>query len=223
MRLVAIFALFLMMVSPVSAQVSVSIGGNLGTYSPKLDVVDDILSEAEAQGAQSARSGTNRTFGASFDFSMTEKLHLRLSYSFWKRRYSWSSMENGETKNSVMNLTIEPILIGFLFYMSPPENKSRFYFGTDVGVFRTTLKIDNEFISPDATDYFAGSQGNTYALHPFFGFEYRLMKPVKVYSELSYFMGEYEPQEVDLIKTRIGRERLNLDGMHWQGGVKLVF
>ncbi len=223
MRLLVFLMLQVALASQALSQISVSLGGNLGAYSPRLDVVDDILREAEAQGAQSERSGSNRTFGLSFDFSMTERLHLRLFYTYWKRQYSWDSIENGEEKSSVMSITVEPILIGFQYYLSPPERKLRTYMGTDFGVFRTTLKIDNEFISPDATDYFSGSQGNSYALHPYLGFEYRVIKLLKIYTEFSYFMGEYEPQEVDLIKTRIGRERLNLDGFHWQGGVKLVF
>ncbi len=207
------------------AQQSVAIGGTVGYYQPSLDVIDEFLTEAQANGATISRTSGNVIFGGTFDFSITPRVRLRLDVSKWQDTARWESQEMGTPTQSEIAVDVLPVIAGFQFYLREVERVLQYYLGASVGVVHTSIDIRNNSQTPGApgTTNSLSSSGNEFAFRPFAGVDLRIAQSVKIFSEANYYVGKFTPQDIDFLRSRRGRESLSLNGFSFLGGLKFLF
>ncbi len=216
--------LFLLIMGRAEAQMAVNLGGMAGYYNPQLGAIHDLLSEARADGAYDIQQpGANFSYGFSFEFMMTPRVYLRFDAARWQSRASWTIDQQGQPNRSDLNLTLWPVFIGFQIFMTDPEARFRYYIGAGGGIIRTTLKIESDQAqSPLFSQSFLESSGSAFASRPHVGFDYALAGPLKLFVDAAYLLGSFTPQEIDLLKSRIGKEKITMDGFELIAGLKVT-
>ena len=223
-RSIWLFLLFLLVTSPLYAQLTVNLGGLIGYYNPALNSIHDLLEEARTDGAYDIQQpGAKLSYGFSFEFMMTPRVFLRFDASRWQTLASWTINQNGQPNRSDLSLTLWPVFIGFQLFLNDPEAKFRYYLGAGGGIIRTSLQIESDQAqSPLFSQSFLESSGSAFASRLHAGFDYALSGPVKLFADVAYLFGSFIPQEIDLLKSRIGKEKITMDGLDIIAGLKVT-
>lgn len=206
------------------AQITASLGGLVGYYDPDLGNIHQLLEDVKAQGGTvQSRPEGDITFGLTFDFSMTERVNMRLDAALWSGSASWRDA-GGTGARSTLEIDAMPVMVGFLLWMNDRTLAQRIYLGASVGIIRTSLKIRSDQAQSSIFNAsFLESTGSAFAFRPLAGIDYRLVSALRIFLELSYLYGSFTPQEIDLIKTQIGKEAVTLDGFDLMAGLKFTF
>lgn len=220
-RSLMVLAAIALLAGSSSAQTGITLAGSVGYYRASLDKLDQGFEGAKADGAVVQNTNGGFIVSGIIGYRVSPYFTWRLSFATWQDQASGERSSLIEQISIINTIRLNPVLLGFQFYLLPEKSPVRVYIGGSAGMvlIKNSIRFSFNAVGFDPASGNTSATGSDFMAYPFVGVQLYGSKVLSLYFEGGYKFGKYSVINTETTTGTTERQRVSLNGIIVNAGV----